>query len=115
MEERRAHVRTRTYLGAEITFNRRYAKLDCLVRNLSQSGATIEIAQTIGAPDAFELTITRDNVTRIANVVWRSDTHLGVKFSDASVVSIGDARRLRALKEERDALRLKIAMQNQPA
>jgi hypothetical protein len=118
MEERRANARSRTYLGAEIAFNNPYSTFDCLVRNVSRNGATLELGHTVGTPGAFELTIHREGAPRACRVIWRSSTRLGVEFSDekaGSIVPIEAARRMRQLSDERDALRRRLADMNEPA
>jgi hypothetical protein len=118
MEERRITPRNKTYLGAEIAFNGRYSTFDCLVRNRSESGATLEMGETLGAPSAFELTLHRDATPRVCRVVWRSTTRLGVAFTDekpGSIVPIEAARRMRQLAQERDTLRRRLADMNEPA
>lgn len=80
MDERRATVRRRTFKGGKLTFNKGLSVLDCLVRDLSNKGARLELATTVGVPDTFELTIAPDRVKRFCKVAWRSQHHLGVRF-----------------------------------
>ena len=55
---------------------------DCLVRNLSEAGALIEIASSLGVPDRFDLVIGQapHEQTCQARVVRREATRLGVAF-----------------------------------
>ncbi|WP_165455427.1 hypothetical protein [Hansschlegelia quercus] len=118
MEERRINPRNKTYLGAEIVFNGRYSTFDCLVRNRSLSGATLEMGETLGTPGAFELTLHREGTPRVCRVVWRSRTQLGVAPTDekpGTIVPIEAARRMRQLSQERDILRRRLADMNEPA
>jgi hypothetical protein len=41
MRERREFQRRRTFLGGRLAFNNQYGAIDCLVRNMSQNGASI--------------------------------------------------------------------------
>jgi hypothetical protein len=41
--------------GAQITFARRTAAIDCVVRDLSDGGACLKVFSPIGIPDTFEL------------------------------------------------------------
>ena len=52
----------------------------CLVYNLSQSGAQLEIRGPL--PNVFDLVIEGDTWRRSCAVVWRKDNRAGVKFQD---------------------------------
>jgi hypothetical protein len=50
------------------------------VRNLSSSGAAIEVANLVGLPPSFMLVIEADQFIRHCRPVWRSDKRIGVAF-----------------------------------
>ncbi len=77
--ERRRTPRLRTYKGGSIIFGTA-AAIECLVRNLSESGAALELRTAITVPDTFTLVIKPEFVRRECRVVWRSRTRLGVEF-----------------------------------
>lgn len=54
--------------------------IDCTVRNMSESGAAIEVESPLGIPDAFTLVIEADHVSRPCRVSWRKGKRIGVKF-----------------------------------
>jgi hypothetical protein len=54
--------------------------IDCTVRNLSASGARIDIATPIGLPSNFILVIEADHFIRRCRPVWNNDRQLGVVF-----------------------------------
>jgi PilZ domain len=64
--------------GAVIKFGDR--RIDCLVRNLSETGAAIEVPNQPGIPAQFELSITRLGLIMSCRVVWRKDHRIGVAF-----------------------------------
>jgi hypothetical protein len=53
--------------------------MDCVVRNLSASGAMLKVANTVGIPDRFELKLERENF-RWCRVRWRRNDAIGVEF-----------------------------------
>jgi hypothetical protein len=80
MQDRRHVQRHRTFKGGSISFDR-YAGIDCVVRNLSEGGACLEVDCPGSLPDEFSLIIRPENVRRSCHLVWRGDQRLGVRFS----------------------------------
>jgi PilZ domain len=54
--------------------------LDCLVCNVSQSGAAIEIKGNNLVPESFNLTVDSERINKDCRVVWRKYQRLGVAF-----------------------------------
>jgi len=54
--------------------------LDCTVRNISRTGARIDIASPVGLPKKFTLVIEADHFMRHCRAVWSSEQHIGVAF-----------------------------------
>jgi hypothetical protein len=54
--------------------------LDCLVRNMSVSGANLEVESQIGIPSSFELVINAEHSNHHCHVVWRKARRIGVAF-----------------------------------
>ena len=79
-EERRTVVRNRVIKGAQITFKDGGGAIDCLVRNLSDSGACLKVASPIGIPDTFDLVFDMMPV-RHCRVAWRKAHQIGVEFT----------------------------------
>jgi PilZ domain len=65
-----------------IVFNHRRSVLDCTVRNLSSTGACLDVQSTVGVPDVFELIIEPDGISRPCRIAWRSERRTGVHFSE---------------------------------
>ncbi len=80
MEDRRRVQRHRTLKAGIINFNRA-GGVDCRVRNLSPSGACLEVASQIGIPNEFVLVVESDHMKAPCQVIWRTATRLGVAFS----------------------------------
>jgi hypothetical protein len=56
------------------------AGIDCTVRNVSETGALLEIESPVGIPNNFTLVISKDGVKRPCRVAWRSARRIGVRF-----------------------------------
>lgn len=80
MQDQRRHPRIRTFFGGVITFNKRCSTINCTVRNLSETGARLHLADTGTLPNTFDLIIRARDIDTPARVVWRSDTEAGVTF-----------------------------------
>jgi hypothetical protein len=83
MDERRKVPRLRTLKAGSISFNRA-SGIDCRVRNLTGTGACLEVASQIGIPDDFVLVIEHDHLKQPCHVIWRTATRMGVEFSQAA-------------------------------
>ncbi|ENN87272.1 hypothetical protein RHSP_25400 [Rhizobium freirei PRF 81] len=78
-QESRTSGRKRTLLGAKIIFNGGHSIFDCVVRNLSETGAMIQIENPLSAPDSFDLQLS-DNRLLACEVRWRKINSIGVQF-----------------------------------
>ena len=79
MTERRAAPRHRVLKQGALAFVGG-GSLDCTVRNISSSGARIEITSPLRLPPSFTLVIKTDHFMRRCHPVWRDDTRVGVAF-----------------------------------
>jgi hypothetical protein len=94
MTERRAVPRQRTFLRGVLSFHFGNSSEDCLIRNLTEEGARLELPHP-NAPDAFELLIPARELRRRAHAVWRNGGQIGVRF-DAEAAAAAKAPRARA-------------------
>jgi hypothetical protein len=78
MSENRKNVRLRTLKAGVIAFDR--GSISCVVRNVSVSGACLEVASPLGIPDAFTLLIECDHIKRQCHVAWMKDKRIGIQF-----------------------------------
>ena len=79
LERRAALPRKRTLKMGAIEFNRG-GGVTSTVRNLSESGALLQVESVVGIPDEFTLFIEADRFKRPCQVVWRQQNRLGVRF-----------------------------------
>ena len=76
-DDHRLTNRSRTFKGGRIHFN--YAgTIDCVIRNVSATGACLEIENPVGIPDDFSLW--RETETCSCHVMWRKQRRIGVRF-----------------------------------
>jgi PilZ domain-containing protein len=85
--DQRGDRRMRVFKTARIVFNGGYTAADCRVKNLSLSGALLEMPSIVGVPNQFELQL--DGVQRSSKVVWRNDRFLGVVFAARGPAAVG--------------------------
>jgi hypothetical protein len=52
----------------------------CVVRNMSEAGAALDIGSQIGVPDQFTLIVVPKKQIYSCAVVWRKDRRIGVAF-----------------------------------
>jgi PilZ domain-containing protein len=77
-DERRA-ARRNIKRTARLSFARQ--NLVCTVRNVSATGASIQVANVDTIPDSFQLVMEMETAARRCVVVWRKATQIGVKFT----------------------------------
>ncbi|MEZ5855958.1 MAG: PilZ domain-containing protein [Hyphomicrobiaceae bacterium] len=78
--ERRNVKRSRLLKGGIIAFSARHATIPCVLRDMSDTGARLQVAQGSGVPDTFELIVELDGLEVPCQVVWRKITEIGVTF-----------------------------------
>ena len=82
MAERRKYPRVRVLKGAKIVIGTS-SVLDCVVRDLSSTGARIEIPNAIGLPEALDVTFDGGHTFRPCRLKWRTLNETGVEFFEA--------------------------------
>jgi hypothetical protein len=82
MVEMRRPLRQRALKTGKIIVNSGGSVFDCLIRNVSDTGALLEIESSLGIPDSFGLVIGEapQERARQVRVVRRQATRLGVAF-----------------------------------
>jgi hypothetical protein len=80
MLDRRRTARFRSLKSARIDFNPHWPPIDCVVRNVSNQGACIEIAGAFNTSIEFDLVFLTSQEKRACRQIWRGDNRLGVEF-----------------------------------
>ena len=78
MDEPRIAPRHRTLKAGTIEFGG--GGIDCTIRNLSETGAALEVASPVGVPAEFNLMISGNIAKRPCRVAWVKDKRIGVAF-----------------------------------
>lgn len=76
---RRRQRRNRTYKAGKIVFNEGFSTIDCVIKDLSETGAKIRLENAVLIPATFDLVLS-DNRTWNCRVRWRRMTECGVEF-----------------------------------
>ncbi|MGU3360853.1 PilZ domain-containing protein [Methylobacterium sp. M6A4_1b] len=124
MSEHRRESRLRTFLKGRIIFNKGASSMDCLVRDLSPSGARLALTETSTLPESFDLYIPQKDRTYRATLCWRRADGLGITFvdeaapapvpvpaaaADDAAAMLALVRRISELEAENAALRRLLA------
>lgn len=78
MDEHRIASRRRMLKAGTIEFGG--GGIDCTVRNLSKTGAALEVATPLFIPDRFTLFVPTERLKRPCRIVWRKEKRIGVAF-----------------------------------
>jgi hypothetical protein len=80
MLDRRQTVRDKVFLGGVAEINERGSTMDCIVRNVSEAGACVEIDQSAKLPEEINLNIPRKGRSFLARLIWRHANRVGLAF-----------------------------------
>jgi hypothetical protein len=81
MLDRRESVRDKVMYGGVAEIGERGATRDCIVRNISDRGATLEFSNVVTLPkEQMSLRIARKGRSFLAKVIWWRDNFVGVAF-----------------------------------
>jgi len=81
MDDRRFNLRQKRLKTAKIIINDT-SLIDCVLRNLSETGACLEVPSAATLPKSFRLAV-EDKAAQPCRVIWTGPSRLGVVFSDA--------------------------------
>lgn len=54
--------------------------IPCTVRNISETGAALEVVTPLYIPDRFTLSVQSSQLRRPCHIVWRVGSRIGVAF-----------------------------------
>ena len=81
MHDRRESVRDKVMFGGVAEIGEHGTTRECIVRNISDKGATIEFSSVVELPkEQLSLRIARKGRSFLASVVWWRDNFVGVAF-----------------------------------
>jgi hypothetical protein len=112
MLDRRQNSRDKVIYGAVAEMDERGTRRDCVVRNISEKGASVEFSNVVNLPkDQMSLTIARKGRSFLARIIWWRDNFVGLAFkseapSDHVVSDIEE--RLRKSEQKKRQLQRRI-------
>ena len=80
MSEEKFSLRGRTLLPGKVISNFGQSSIDCVVRRISDHGATINVESALGIPQHFHLLISGEGAPRPCKLMWQSGKELGLEF-----------------------------------
>jgi hypothetical protein len=78
MEETRITPRRRRLKAGTIEFGG--GGIDCTVRDISETGAALEVMTPLFIPDRFTLYVPSEQLKRLCRIAWRKQKRIGVTF-----------------------------------
>ena len=86
MNEKRAVARQRVFKAGSIEFDG--TGVDCVIRNLSRTGAGLEVANPVGIPHEITLCFLTLRVRRHCYIVWRRENRIGIMFDPSASTAL---------------------------
>lgn len=112
MLDRRQSARDKVIYGATAEIDGRAGSRDCVVRNISESGARIEFGSTVRRPNKqILLTIAKKGRAFLASIIWWRDNFVGVAFRSEMACELPGsdlAERLRKSEKKKRELQRRI-------
>jgi hypothetical protein len=107
MEQKRTTLRVRTVLKAEIRYNDGLIRMPCIVRDISDGGARIELPSEVAIPEHVDLYLEKKKQIRCATIKAMRGRELHVAFNDtpAQQTEPSIAERLKRLEADVAELR----------
>ena len=82
MQDRRENARDKVVYGGVAEIGENGASRECIVRNISDKGASVEFSNVVNLPrEEMSLRIARKGRSFLARVVWWRDNFVGLAFS----------------------------------
>jgi hypothetical protein len=82
MQDRRENARDKVIYGGVAEVGEHGASRECIVRNISDKGASVEFSNFVNLPrEQISLRIARKGRSFLAKVVWWRDNFVGLAFS----------------------------------
>jgi hypothetical protein len=80
MPERRISTRQKSFLQGRVYYNNRRSTADCLVRDISDSGARLVFSGPVALPEVMEIYLSNKQEVRRAKIQWQRGSEIGVDF-----------------------------------
>ena len=108
MSEHRATLRSRTFLPAQIEIYDSGVRLECVIKDLSDTGARLSVSDAVAVPRSFRIHIPKLKRSMRASIQWRRGDLIGIEFEQSETLEDPDAAdAARVQKLEAEIVRLK--------
>jgi hypothetical protein len=112
MLDRRQSARDKVIYGGVAEIDERGTTTDCVVRNISEQGASLEFSSAVKLPKGrISLTIAQKDRSFLAKIIWWRDHFIGVAFGreTPSELPVSDLEeRLRKSEQKKRQLQRRI-------
>ena len=110
MLDRRQNARDKVIYGGVAGIGENGATRECVVRNISETGASVEFKNIFKLPrEQMSLTIARKGRSFLARIIWWRDNFVGVAFSSETEMPVSDLEeRLRKSEKKKRQLQRRI-------
>jgi len=110
MLDRRQGARDKVIYGGVADIDQRGTSRNCIVRNISDNGASVEFSNVVNLPrEQISLRIARKGRSFLAKVIWWRDNFVGVAFTDTPAEPVSDLEeRLRKSEIKKRQLQRRI-------
>jgi hypothetical protein len=78
--DHRRSVRHRSFLGAKLVYGDGAFTIDCIVKDVSDTGARIKLPEGQAVPDQVYLVELRSGIAYEARVTWKRHPEIGLEF-----------------------------------
>ena len=78
--EHRRSLRQRSFLGAKLVYGDGAFTVDCVVRDVSETGARVKLPDGQAVPDRLFLVEMRSGIAYEARVAWKRHPEIGLEF-----------------------------------
>ena len=86
-EDHRDSRRERRYKGAKLVFDNDQSAIDCLLRDISATGARVRLGSLFDGPKQIDLRIS-DGFTYSADVMWIRKKEVGLRFHGEAMIEM---------------------------
>ena len=110
MRDRRESARDKVIYGGVAEIDDQGATRECIVRNISDKGASVEFSNVVNLPrEQMSLRVARKGRSFLAKVVWWRDNFVGLAFTDTPSEPVSDLdERLRKSEIKKRQLQRRI-------
>lgn len=105
MIDRRDGTRDKVIYGGIASVDEHGATRDCVIRNISDKGASLEFGDATALPTEMNLTVARKARSFLSRIIWRRGNTVGVAFRD---IDSDLSERLRKSEKKKRELQRRI-------